>query len=63
MDVREVALALVALVNRGEGGVLEIPAYVRWVAWFGVLPVGVRKWVRGWSGIDGAVGEGREGDK
>lgn len=61
----EVAVRIVALIDKGEGGLVCLPAYARYIAWLGVLPVGVQRLVRGWSGIDGAfvvergdVGEG-----
>lgn len=50
----EVAVRIVEMIDRGEGGVVSEPAYARWIAWLGVLPVGVQKVVRGWSGVDDA---------
>ena len=62
----EVAVRIVEMIDKGEGGLVCLPAYARYIAWLGVLPVGVQKVLRGWSGVDGAfvvekgdVGEGR----
>lgn len=61
----EVAVRIVGLFDKGEGGLVCLPAYARYIAWLGVLPVGVQRVVRGWSGVDGgfvvekgSVGEG-----
>lgn len=66
VEVRELALKLVAMIDSGEGGVLALPAYARWIGWYGVLPGGLQRVARWVSGIDRAmVGrderEGREG--
>lgn len=55
VEVQELALGLVAMIERGEGGVLAMPAYARWIAWMAVLPAGVQKVLRGWSGVDKAM--------
>ena len=64
----EVAVRIVEMIDKGEGGLVCLPAYARYIAWLGVLPVGVQKVLRGWSGVDdafvveqGDVGEGRNG--
>lgn len=61
----EVAVRIVEMIDKGEGGVVCLPAYARYIAWLGVLPVGVQRVLRGWSGLDSAyvvekgdVGEG-----
>ncbi|KAI9773525.1 MAG: hypothetical protein M1839_002061 [Geoglossum umbratile] len=51
----DVAKEVIKAIDEGEGGVLAMPLYARWVGWMGVLPAGVQKVVRWWSGIDGAV--------
>lgn len=56
VEVGELALKLVAMIDSGEGGVLALPAYARWIAWMGVLPAGLQKVLRGWSGLDKAMG-------
>ncbi|KAL6715242.1 hypothetical protein ACLMJK_007506 [Lecanora helva] len=48
----EVAVKIVDMLNKGEGGVVSEPAYARWIAWLGILPAGLQKIVRGWSGVD-----------
>jgi NAD(P)-dependent dehydrogenase (short-subunit alcohol dehydrogenase family) len=50
----EVAVRIVEMIDRGEGGVISEPAYASWIAWLGVLPVGVQTMMRGWTGIDDA---------
>lgn len=55
VEVRELAVKLVAMIDSGEGGVLAMPAYARWIAWLAVLPVGAQKVLRSWSGIDDAM--------
>lgn len=55
VEVRELAVKLVAMIDSGEGGLLAVPAYARWIAWLAVLPVGAQKVLRGWSGVDDAM--------
>lgn len=57
VEVRELAVKLVAMIDSGEGGVLAMPAYARWIAWLAVLPVGLQKLLRSWSGVDDAMAE------
>lgn len=52
----EVAVKIVEMVDRGEGGVVSEPTYARWIAWLGVLPVGVQKVLKNWSGMDSVFG-------
>ena len=50
----EVAVRIVGLIDKGEGGLVCLPAYARYIPWVGVLPVGVQRVLRGWSGVDAA---------
>ena len=50
--VGEVAVKIVEMIDRGEGGVVSLPAYANWIAWMGVLPVGMQRLLRGWAGVD-----------
>ena len=50
----EVAVRIVEMIGRGEGGVVSEPAYARWIAWLGVLPVGFQKMAKSWAGTDDA---------
>ncbi|KAH0542807.1 hypothetical protein FGG08_002855 [Glutinoglossum americanum] len=66
----DVAKEVIKAVDAGEGGVLAMPLYARWVDWMRVLPAGVQRVVRWWSGVDVAVegfvgrrGEGVEKEK
>lgn len=56
VEVRELAVKLVTMIDSGEGGLLAVPAYARWIAWIGVLPAGLQKVLRKWSGVDRAMG-------
>lgn len=55
LDTREVCKAITGLVDAGEGGVIRLPAYARWAAWYGVLPVLVQRIFRWVSGVDRAM--------
>ena len=50
----EVAVKIAELIDRGEGGVVSLPAYARWIAWLEILPVGLQRVIRDWTGIDAA---------
>lgn len=50
----EVAVKIVEMIDRGEGGVVSEPAYARWIAWLGVLPVGLQRLAKSWAGLDDA---------
>ena len=54
----EIAVRIVDMVDRGEGGVVSEPAYARWIAWLGVLPAGLQRMVRSWGGVDDAFASG-----
>ena len=55
VDVRELAMKIVWMIDQGEGGVIAMPAYARWIAWMGVLPAGLQKLARWVGGLDGAM--------
>lgn len=57
VEVREIAVKLVAMIDSGNGGVLALPAYASWIGWYGVLPAGLQKMARWVSGIDTAIGK------
>lgn len=60
----EVAVKIVEMIDRGEGGVVSEPAYARWIAWLGVLPVGLQRVAKSWAGLDGAfAGDARNSPK
>lgn len=70
VEVREVAMRIVGMVDRGEGGEVRMPAYARWIGGMGALPVGAQRALRELSGVDeegrgvaekaGGVGDGIE---
>lgn len=55
VEVGELAVKLVAMIDGGEGGVLAVPAYARWIGWIAVLPYGFQRELREWSGVDRAM--------
>ena len=55
VDVRELAMKIIWMIDQGEGGVIAMPAYARWIAWMGVLPAGLQKLARLVAGLDGAM--------
>jgi NAD(P)-dependent dehydrogenase (short-subunit alcohol dehydrogenase family) len=57
LDTREVAKEIVKLVNNGDGGLVRMPAYARFIDWYMVLPAGLQMLVRWASGIDVALGK------
>lgn len=57
----EVAVKIVEMIDRGEGGVVAEPAYARWIAWLGVLPVGIQRAAKRWSGTDDAFARSAAG--
>lgn len=58
LDTKDVADEIVKRIWMGQGGVLRMPFYARCVGsgWYAVLPGCVKRGVRWWSGIDGAMG-------
>lgn len=55
VEVKDLAMRVVGMVERGEGGVVAEPAYARWIGVVGLLPVGLQKVARGVSGVDVAM--------
>lgn len=55
VEVKDLAMRIVGMVDRGEGGVIAEPAYARWIGVVGLLPVGLQKVARGFSGVDVAM--------
>ena len=55
VDVEKLAMKIVWMIDHGEGGVVAMPAYARWIAWLGVLPAGLQKLARWGSGVDEAM--------
>jgi short-subunit dehydrogenase len=57
LDTREVAKEIVKLIDSGDGGLVRMPAYARFIDWYTVLPAGLQMVARWASGIDVAVGK------
>ncbi|KAL9108302.1 MAG: hypothetical protein Q9227_006900 [Pyrenula ochraceoflavens] len=55
VETSEVVKEIVKAVDFGEGGVIRLPEYAKWVNLWYVLPDGVKRVVRWASGVDGAV--------
>lgn len=51
----ELAKNIIKLIERGESGEVAIPLYSHYVGFFFVLPVGIQRLIRRWSGLDTAV--------
>lgn len=60
LDTRQVAKEIVRRIDEGDGGLIRMPAYAKAVAWYGILPAGVQRVVRWWSGIDTAMWKGAD---
>lgn len=50
----QLAVKIVEMIDTGNGGVVSEPAYARWIAWLGVLPVGLQRMAKSWAGTDDA---------
>jgi len=57
LDTREVAKEIVKLIDSGDGGLVRMPAYARFIDWYMVLPAGLQMVARWASGIDVALGK------
>ena len=55
VEVKDLAMKIVGMIDRGEGGVITEPAYARWIGVLDLLPVGLQKAARGFSGVDVAM--------
>ena len=60
VGAQEVAVGIVRLLDQGRGGEVRVPVFAKWVAWLFVLPVGVGRVLRDFSGVDDVV-EGEVG--
>lgn len=61
IGAREVAMAIVKLLDQGKGGEVRLPAYAAMIPWLFILPSGLGRLLRDFSGVDSVVVvEGRE---
>ncbi|KAF8423275.1 hypothetical protein EV426DRAFT_602924 [Tirmania nivea] len=51
----DIAKEIIATVDAGNGGILRMPSYSRWIGLMNVLPVSMQRLVRWWSGCDEAM--------
>jgi len=52
----ELAVKIVEMVDKGQGGEVRIPAYARWIIpWMGVMSPGLQMMLRQWSGVDNVM--------
>ena len=54
---------IIKLIERGESGEVAIPLYSHYIGFFFILPVGIQRLVRRWSGLDTAVGKNASASK
>ena len=57
VEVKELAVRMVGMIDRGEAGAISMPAYAEWAPILDVLPVGMKKLLRKVSGVDAAMTE------
>ena len=57
VEVKELAVKIVGMIDRGEAGAISMPAYAEWVPILDVLPVGMKKLLRKMAGVDFAMTE------
>ena len=58
IGAQEVAMAIVKLLDAGNGGEVRLPVFAGLIAWLFVLPVGVARILRDFSGVDAVVDVG-----
>ena len=58
IGAQEVAMGIVKLLDQGKGGEVRLPVFARLIAWLFVLPVGLAKLLRDFSGVDAVVDVG-----
>ncbi|EOA92082.1 uncharacterized protein SETTUDRAFT_162599 [Exserohilum turcica Et28A] len=56
----EIGKEIITMIEKGDSGEIALPLYSRYIQVLGVLPIGMQRLVRRWSGIDKAVGRMRE---
>ncbi|KAL9630986.1 MAG: hypothetical protein Q9164_006133 [Protoblastenia rupestris] len=52
----ELAVRVVEMIDQGLGGEVRMPEFAKWVGCLGVLPMGLQRGLRWWSGLDTAMG-------
>lgn len=52
VEPRALVMEIVKAVDAGVSAEVALPAYARWIAWFGVLPRGIKGVVRNVAGLD-----------
>lgn len=57
LDPLLVAQEIVSTIDKGNGGVIRLPAFASMVSWYSVLPASIQRLARFLSGIDAAVGK------
>lgn len=55
LGAREVAMGVVKLLDEGKGGEVRLPTYAALVPWLLVLPSGMARLLRDFSGVDAVV--------
>lgn len=57
VEVKELAVRIVGMIERGEAGHISLPAYAEWSSVLDALPVGLKQMFRQVSGVDTAMTE------
>ena len=55
VEANELAKKILEKVVNGDSGVIRMPAYAKAVSWYALLPAGMQRAVRWWSGVDTAM--------
>ena len=55
LEVKDVARAIVNVIDSGEGGIIRMPFYATLLPWYGVMPGSIQLLLRWASGIDKAL--------
>jgi NAD(P)-dependent dehydrogenase (short-subunit alcohol dehydrogenase family) len=55
VEVQDLAMRIVKMIDSGNGGVISVPTYARWISCMDILPVGLQKMLRDLAGVDTAM--------
>jgi len=55
LEAKDVAKEIVRVLGRGDGGVIRMPFYAKWVPWYAVAPSSIQAFSRWFSGIDSSI--------
>lgn len=55
VEIQDLAMRIIRMIEDGQGGVISMPLYARWIGILDLLPVGLQKTLRGLTGLDTAM--------